>query len=366
MKPPVPEPVPEPAASPGLPLPMMPQYAQTREESVALLKLVIAEMSQHDAPFNPATFAVFYEHLAGINPRLTEAVQQAKQVEPRLKPHTLAHLFREHVAPADELATDTVRKDFQRVMSDVAASASRTGKSARAYGTQLADLSKALEEQDAASPAASLSPHLSEVAGGTAHMQTVVAELESSVAQSQEQIVQLREALERSRVEAVTDALSRLRNRKGFDEALREALASQNAQGLTPCLVILDIDHFKRVNDTHGHPVGDTVIETLGQTLARVANGPNMVAARIGGEEFAVLMRASTATQAKQLAEVICSLVRATKIRKRGTQEVIASITVSAGVAARMPGDDGASLIAAADAALYRAKQSGRDRVAVA
>jgi diguanylate cyclase len=157
-----------------------------------------------------------------------------------------------------------------------------------------------------------------------------------------------------------------LRNRKGFDEALREALAMPTAAGLAPCLVILDIDHFKRVNDTHGHPVGDTVIETLGHTLNRVANGPNVLAARIGGEEFAVLLRASTATQAKQMAEVICSLVRAMKIKKRGTHEVIASITVSAGVAAHMPGDDGASLIAAADAALYRAKQSGRDRVAVA
>jgi diguanylate cyclase len=323
-------------------------------------------MSQHDAPFNPATFAVFYEYLAGINPRLTQAVEQAKQSEARLKPQTLAHLFRDHVAPADEVATDTMRKDFQRVMSEVAQSASLTGESARTYGSQLADLSKALEEQDAGSASAALTPHLSEVAGGTAHMQTVVATLERAVAQSQEQIQQLRDALERSRVEAVTDALSRLRNRKGFDEALREALATPHAAGLAPCLVIIDIDHFKRVNDTHGHPVGDTVIETLGHTLNRVANGPNLLAARIGGEEFAVLMRASTATQAKQMAEVICSLVRTLKIKKRGSQEVITSITVSAGVAARMPGDDGASLIAAADAALYRAKQSGRDRVAVA
>jgi diguanylate cyclase len=366
MNSPLPIPVTEPAAASGLPLPMMAQYLQTREESVTLLRLVIAEMSLHDAPFNPATFAVFYEHLAGINPRLTEAVLQAKKLETRLKALTLARLFRDHVAPPDELTTDTVRKDFQRVMDEVAESASRTGKTARAYGSQLADLSKALEAQDAGAPSASLSPQLSEVAGGTAHMQAVVASLEQSVAHGHEQIQQLREALERSRMEAVTDALSHLRNRKGFDEALREALAAPPVNGLTTCLIILDIDHFKRVNDTHGHPVGDTVIETLGQTLARVANGPNVLAARIGGEEFAVLLRASTALQAKQLAEVICSLVRTLKIKKRGTQEVIASITVSAGVAARMPGDDGASLLAAADAALYRAKQSGRNQVVVA
>jgi diguanylate cyclase len=345
---------------------MMLHFTQTREESVALLKLVIAEMSLHDAPFNPVTFTVFYEHLAGINPGLTQALRHARQLEPRLQAATLLRLFRDHVAAADDAAAETVRRDFQRVMAEVAESATRTGESARSYGSQLAGLSKVLEEAEPQASAAALSPQLSDMAHGTEHMQTVVAALEQSVADGAEQILKLREALERTRVEAVTDALSRLRNRKGFDQALREALATQPPTGLTPCLVILDIDHFKRVNDTHGHPVGDSVIETLGQTLSRFADDPNMLAARIGGEEFAVLLRAATPAQAKQIAEAICGMVRAMKIRKRDTREVIVTVTVSAGVAARLPGDDGAALMAAADAALYRAKQAGRDRVALA
>ena len=341
------------------------QYVQSREESVTLLKLVISEMMQHDAPCNPATFAVCYEYLAGINPQLTNAVQQAKQAQPRLGAEIITQLYADYVAPVDEQGAETVRAEFQRVMREVARSAAATGASARAYGSQLADLSRALVV-NGNPDAAALSPQLSQVADGTAHMQTMVAELDRTMAVREREIDALREALARTRVEAITDALSKLRNRKGFDDALREVLATQPPSGLAHCLVIIDVDHFKRVNDTHGHPVGDMVIETIGQLLTKVANGPDLFAARIGGEEFAVLLRAATTARATQLAEVVRTLMRGTKIRKRGTQEVIATVTVSAGVAAWKPGSDGQSLIAAADAALYRAKNTGRDRVAVA
>jgi diguanylate cyclase len=341
-------------------------YRQSRDESVVLLRLVIAEMSQHDAPFNPATFAVCYEHLAGINPRLTQAIVQAKQVQPRLDAEAMALLYRDHLAPADELTTEKAQADLQRMMHDVAESAAATGAHARAYGDQLAGLSKALDGTEHAANVATLKPKLSEVAGGTAEMQTVMAALERSATESRNEVERLRRALERSRKEASTDPLSKLRNRKGFDDAMREVLSTLPQAGLTHCLVIIDIDHFKRVNDTYGHPVGDTVIQTIGQVLARVAGTPSHFAARIGGEEFAVLMQATTVPQALQLAEGVRSLVHALKIKKRGTQEVIASVTVSAGIAAWVPGEDDHGLLAKADAALYRAKQGGRDRVSVA
>jgi diguanylate cyclase len=341
------------------------KYLQSKQESVALLKLVIAEMSQHDAPLNPATFAVWYEYLAGINPRLTESMDLARKEQPRLSAEVTLQLFLDHVADADEGEQKSAREDLQRVMREVARSAAETGQSARAYGTQLAGLSRALVENEQTPDAAALTPRLSEVADGTAHMQSTVAALEQSLAHGEREITRLREALERARVEAVTDALSQLLNRKGFDDTLREVLSSLPPAGLDHCLVVLDLDHFKRINDTYGHPVGDNVIAAVGQVLARGAEGPDLFTARIGGEEFAVIMRSTTPTQALQMAEKVRGLVRAMKLKKRGTQEVIATVTVSAGVATWVPGDDAESLLAAADAALYRAKAAGRDRVAV-
>ena len=345
---------------------MNPIYRQSRDESVVLLRLVIAEMTQHDAPFNPATFAVCYEHLAGINPRLTQALARAKQVQPRLDAQAMDLLYRDHLAPADELTTEQAQVDFQRMLRDVAESAATTGAHARAYGSQLAGLSKALDGTEHAANVATLKPHLNEVAGGTAHMQTVMASLERSATESKNEIERLRQALERSRTEASTDPLSKLRNRRGFDDAMREVLAAPPPAGMTHCLMIIDIDHFKRVNDTYGHPVGDTVIQTIGQVLARVAGAPGLFAARIGGEEFAVLLQATTIAQALHLAEVVRGLVHALRIKRRDTQEVIASVTVSVGIAAWVPGEDELGLLATADAALYRAKKAGRDRVTVA
>jgi diguanylate cyclase len=345
---------------------MSQMYHQTRDETAAILKRVIAEMGQHDAPFHPATFTVWYEHFAGINPSLSQAVEQSRQQQPRMSGDTIEALYRAHVAEPDAEATRNVSGQFEKVMATVAEQAQATGRDAEVYGSQLEGLSRVLRADQAAAVSTALSPHLNEVADGTLRMQTAVAALAQAVAEGQSEIQRLRDALDRSRTEAITDPLSLLLNRKGFDEVLRKTLAQPAPSGKAHCLVMLDIDHFKRVNDTYGHPVGDTVIQTLGQLLQRVAQGPGVAAARVGGEEFAVVMADSTVGQAAQLAQAVQGLVRGTRIRKRGSQETIATVTISAGVAAYTKGEDGAALVAAADAALYRSKQNGRDRVTVA
>lgn len=342
------------------------QYPHDRDESAALLKRVITEMGQHDAPFNPTSYAVWYEHLAGINPALSHALESARRQQPRLGAEVIEQLSRNHVADPDAEATQAARGQFEKIMSQVAEQAQSTGHDAQAYGHQLAGLSRALQGDDAPPHATAITPHLIQVADSTHRMQTAVAELARTVSESQSEIERLRLALDRSRTEAITDALSQLLNRKGFDEALRRVLAQPAASGRVHCLVMLDIDHFKRVNDTHGHPVGDSVIQALGLLLRRVAAGPGQYAARVGGEEFALLLADATLAQSAQQAQQVRALLSTTKIRKRGVAEPLAPITLSAGVAALMAGDDAASLMAAADAALYRSKEAGRDRVTVA
>ena len=341
-------------------------YVQTREESAALLKRVIAEMGQHLAPFHPASFAVWYEHFAGINPALSRALEQARLTQPQFTTELIDQLHRDHVAEPDDEASKQVQGQFEKVMSAVAEQAAATGRDADVYSSQLEGLSRALKAEDGSKTSPALTPRLSDAAAGTNRMQHAVAEMARTVADSQSEIERLRQALDRSRVEAITDPLSQVLNRKGFDEAVRKALGRPAAAGRAHCLVMVDIDHFKVINDTYGHPVGDTVIQTLAQLLKRLAGGPGLAVARVGGEEFAVFMADATLVQATQLAQAARALVSATRIRRRGTQETIATVTISAGVAACLPGDDAGSLVAAADAALYRSKQAGRDRVTVA
>jgi diguanylate cyclase len=127
---------------------------------------------------------------------------------------------------------------------------------------------------------------------------------------------------------------------------------------------MFDIDHFKKVNDAHGHVMGDRVIRGLGEILrVSLPDQGHGAAARYGGEEFAIVLPHSTLADATRLAEQVRERAKAMRIRNRNTQEVLFTVTISGGVAALQPGDDAQALIARADGALYQSKNGGRDRV---
>ena len=338
------------------------RYTEPKEQTVSLLRLALAQMGLHDAALNPVTFAVFYEHVATTNPRLTQAIEEAMQTNPRLTDGAVQQLYRRYVADADGTETDRISGDVQRLMSEIAESAAQTGLTAGRFGHTLGGLSGALAHHDAAA----LTPHIHEALAGTQEMQDAVQTLQRQVSHSQNEIHQLRADLLRTREEASLCPMTRVLNRRGFEQKLDSMLVQPPPKGAAHCLIMLDIDHFKRVNDTHGHVVGDRVIAGLGEVLRSVPVEPGMACARYGGEEFAILLPASSVAKATQVAESVRQRTKAMKLRNRATQEVLVTITVSAGVAAWRPGEDGHALISCADAALYRSKQGGRDRVTVA
>jgi diguanylate cyclase len=190
--------------------------------------------------------------------------------------------------------------------------------------------------------------------------------LRNKVSASQREIDQLRADLTRAREEATLCPLTRVLNRRGFELALEAMLNSPPEEGRGHCLVMLDIDHFKRINDTHGHQQGDRVLESLGAVLRTLPPEPGMACARYGGEEFAVLLPSSTPERARRVAEVTRLQVKHIRLRNRVTQAVELTVTASAGVATWRPGQSGAALVASADRALYLAKTAGRDRVQLA
>ena len=187
-------------------------------------------------------------------------------------------------------------------------------------------------------------------------------DLEQIIAERTEELEHANRELERL---AITDQLTGLHNRRHFDMNARRALevARRNERPLS--VVLVDTDHFKSVNDRFGHPVGDEVLKAVANVLMRNARKADLVA-RIGGEEFAVLMPEATLTLAAQAAE---------RMREALQDEVSPQIpalegkpiTASFGVAAfEKVSDRLEDLLSAADAALYRSKQQGRNRVTVA
>jgi diguanylate cyclase (GGDEF)-like protein len=158
--------------------------------------------------------------------------------------------------------------------------------------------------------------------------------------------------------EARTDPLTGLLNRRGFDEHAVREFAHVGREGASIALAILDIDHFKRVNDEWGHTGGDRVLVNLARVLAGEARGID-VAARLGGEEFAVLMPGSDAAGAEAFVERVRAGLEAS------ARPDLPAVRVSAGVAATSEPLDVQIMLESGDRALYAAKRGGRDRTVV-
>ncbi len=195
----------------------------------------------------------------------------------------------------------------------------------------------------------------------TRRMQDANHALENKLQASRDDIAQLQRDLDDVRREAMLDPLTKICNRKSFDENLHKALTDASSGDAPLCLMLLDIDHFKRFNDTWGHQTGDQVLRLVAMTLKSNIKGQD-TAARYGGEEFAAILPATDLEGAMIVADNVRKAVQAKELLKRSTNEKLGRITASFGVAMYRRGDSASSLIERADRCLYAAKHAGRNR----
>ncbi len=172
----------------------------------------------------------------------------------------------------------------------------------------------------------------------------------------------VRRAEEQLQAQAATDPLTGLSNRRNLIARAERSLADARLTGRPTALVIADIDHFKQINDRYGHDAGDQILVGIGALLLRASRAHDVVA-RWGGEEFLILLPDTSAEAAEALAERVRSAVAARSMHHAG---VAINATLSLGVTAVQPGEALSSAIARADRALYRSKDTGRDRVTLA
>jgi diguanylate cyclase (GGDEF)-like protein len=184
--------------------------------------------------------------------------------------------------------------------------------------------------------------------------------LERTLRTTQEALEKQNAALARL---ADTDGLTGLANRRHLDERMALEVARAARERTPLSLIMIDVDFFKRYNDTYGHAAGDDCLRMVARVLAATANRPADLAARFGGEEFAVLLPNTAQDGARRIAQAICDGVRAAGMA-HGASE-LGFVTISAGVATVVPapGDDGRALVETADSALYEAKEAGRNGV---
>ncbi len=197
-------------------------------------------------------------------------------------------------------------------------------------------------------------------------IRTAVAERQKSEAKHFEtlttRVQSLEQSLVKARAEAATDALTQLPNRGAFDVAVKEWVARAAHTGQVFTVAMVDLDDFKRINDTYGHPVGDRVITTMGQLL-RGAIGEGEFVARFGGEEFALLLTARSASKARDRMMALLDGLPPSFEYQQDDHRRFVSFSFSGGVTAWVASDTPESIVKRADEALYDAKRRGKKRV---
>jgi diguanylate cyclase len=309
-------------------------------------------LAQHSLWPGPENYALIYQLFVEQHSPAAKAVKAATSDGIRLSQRDANEIMKTHglqpSPPRQQEQGAALMVAAKRQMDELTAILEASQAETERYGRDLEEGAAKLESAGKASVATLLSITRAMVE------RTKVAEQQLSAAREETQA--LREKLAEVEEEARSDPLTRLPNRRAFEERLAELKAEGNQLSLAIC----DIDRFKRINDQYGHAVGDRVLRSVADLLQNACVG-HMVA-RLGGEEFVVLFEGLEPPQAAEILDQARELLAAKHFRLRETDAPLGQITFSAGIACGLkPADVGP--MHRADALLYQAKNSGRNRI---
>lgn len=340
------------------------KLAGTRPQAPDQAKTVsgkaLDSMERLGVPPYPPNYWVWYGYHQGRDPELT-AYLDSLQAEGTgfTEARNEAIFARFFGTDPEDQAVREAGSRLQGMIDELRGKLGSAGESTLAYGDKLAVFSDQLSS--AGAPAA-IQAVLADLAAETGQVVARNRELEQSLASSSQEIDDLRRNLQEARQEAVTDALTGIANRKFFDSRLQSE-RERRLQGRSPlCLLLVDIDHFKRFNDTFGHQIGDEVLKVVAMTLKSCVKGRDLPA-RYGGEEFAVILPDTTLEDGLRVAEQIRGTLASKRLQNKRSGQDYGRLTLSIGAAALRPSEPASALIARADAALYQAKRDGRNLV---
>lgn len=327
--------------------------------SAELTRLALQKIAQNSAKLNPYTFAVWYEHLAGVNPALDQAINDFQSRNKPIDYSDIMALYRRHVCECNMDVQELLREKTQHVLNDIKQQTQETSTQANEYDTHLQHSVEIMDGEQSLPP--EIQAMIDDLRQQTLIMQQSIRSLNRHLNSSQGEIEALQQQLQQARSQAITDPLTGLLNRRGFEMRTEQILEAAHPQKPMTA-IMLDIDHFKRVNDTYGHLFGDKVIKTLADVV-KTQVGNQGIAARLGGEEFGVLLPNASLETASAIAENIRRAMENGKINRKQKPDSLTTVTVSLGIAQRLPDENCICLLDRADQALYRSKQNGRNQV---
>lgn len=334
-------------------------YKEDATQAAHFLREAIPLMVKYNIHPNPRNFALWYAYVSKRNPKLNEELDKTIQQYDTCPPNTSADLFRRYVIDDEVEFAHHVQHHLSDIIGKLSSQTEKTLEGEQTFETQLEEglkeLQKSAEGGNVESVIHSLIEH-------TKNASKVAEKFRSEINQANSEIEMLRRELKELAEEASLDSLTQLNNRRAFDKEIERLLSEYANSAENLCLLMTDIDHFKKCNDTYGHVVGDKVLQSFAKVLDHVCSKVGFPA-RYGGEEFVVLLPDHSLESAEKIAEKIRATTESMQIKQRGSGEPIDRVTTSLGVAQYQPKEHAQEFINRADNALYQAKEGGRNQV---
>jgi diguanylate cyclase len=326
-------------------------YAQ----AIKYLKMVLPAMAHLKIPTTPENYAVWYEYTTGKNPSLVKKIDALKAENREFTQIVNDNLYEIFISKRPQLSIHKLNASVKSVIDNLLAQIQHEDQGLNGYSESLQMLTHQVTSIAQLSDLETLIAKLISEAH-TRNKENKV--FRAKIKAMSKEVEDLDKRLKRVAIDANTDALTGIYNRRAFNQKLAEELADKK-KNLS--IIMIDIDHFKRLNDTYGHLTGDKVLKFVASLIGKNIRGQDYLA-RFGGEEFVIILPETPLEKALCVANNIRSYLSKQKLYDSSNDEQLGRLTLSMGVSFRTATDNTEKLIGRADKCLYLAKSQGRNK----
>ena len=324
-----------------------------------IAKNVILNTTERSIPLTPENYHVWFEYFLGSNQKLNTSIDELIASSNSFSQEINERLYNEYLKGDKTEILQEVHRETHKIFQNIFQTTLSTSDLTSNYSAKMKEYSIKLDE---ANDLTQIQNFIVDIIKDTNDMTESSKQLNQQLEEATSRIENLSKKLEETEREVLLDALTGLNNRKAFDRKIKELYEKYEKKEGFFSVIIMDIDFFKKFNDQYGHHIGDEVLAIVGSNLKKNLKGKDF-SARYGGEEFVVLLPDTTLADACIVANQIRENISKQKLKIKKTGQIIGNITISMGVSKIRERDTTTSVVKRADAALYLAKNSGRNNV---
>ncbi|WDP90602.1 MAG: GGDEF domain-containing protein [Desulfobacter sp.] len=336
-------------------------YTENAPQAGEFLRMTLGFLAKYNLAATPVNYTVWYEYVSGRNLKLKRAMDRIIDNNLPLNNRNIETLYQKFITDGDRIVISRLLTKVNLMLREITSHVLETEGDLAGHGQALDGMARQLNEIHDFEGVRQIIDGMLDT---TKAIIKSGSRLQNRMKVSSEDLKQLHKELEASQKEARTDALTGLANRRGLEKRLELERIRARQNNVVFSVIMADIDYFKKVNDTYGHLVGDSLLKGFAAILTSRVRRNDMVA-RYGGEEFLILLPETNVEGAYAVAEKIRAALAQKEWKVKDSGKRIGQIRASMGISQYLMSETGDQVIQRADAALYQAKEQGRDRIII-